>query len=271
MTFFSEIVSGVLAGVVRNTADEFVRRENVDAHAGVALVGLAGNGGGIFFRFFLKADDAVLFVGDGDAQLVRFGLVNVDARNRQVRVLLNMSFDHFRVIHFVNVIASEDQHALGALALEIVNVLINRIGRAEVPGRSGALLWRENVDELAAFRIVEEFAPAKINMAVQRERFVLRQHVDVHAFGIEAVGEREIDDAVHAAEGDGGFGAVFCERIKAFALPPARTIVSVSLSSELAMVSDLRKRLARYATMPRDFKTSRILLFNSVVSPDLTT
>jgi hypothetical protein len=43
----------------------------------------------------------------------------------------------------------------------------------------------------------------------------LRQDVDAPQIGVEAIAESDIDDAIHAAEGDGGLGAVAGERIKA--------------------------------------------------------
>jgi hypothetical protein len=43
----------------------------------------------------------------------------------------------------------------------------------------------------------------------------LSENVNAAQIRIEAVGESDIDDAVHSAESDGGLGAVASERIEA--------------------------------------------------------
>jgi len=50
---------------------------------------------------------------------------------------------------------------------------------------------------------------------VEREGLVLGEDVDVAEVGVDAVGESDVDDAVHSAEGDGGLGAIPGERIEA--------------------------------------------------------
>jgi hypothetical protein len=44
----------------------------------------------------------------------------------------------------------------------------------------------------------------------------LGEDVDAAQVRVEAVGESDVDDAIHASEGDGGLGAVASKRIKAF-------------------------------------------------------
>jgi len=43
----------------------------------------------------------------------------------------------------------------------------------------------------------------------------VRENVDTAQIRVEAVGEGDVDDAIHSAEGDGGLGAVASKRIKA--------------------------------------------------------
>jgi hypothetical protein len=45
-------------------------------------------------------------------------------------------------------------------------------------------------------------------MMVQGQRLVLSQNIDVAKIGIDAIGKRQIDDAVNAAEGYRRLGAV---------------------------------------------------------------
>jgi len=73
----------------------------------------------------------------------------------------------------------------------------------------------KDFDELSY--LAPEYVPAFADVAVERKRFVLSEDVDAAEVGVEAVGESDIDDAVHASKGDGGLGAVASERIEAFA------------------------------------------------------
>jgi hypothetical protein len=44
----------------------------------------------------------------------------------------------------------------------------------------------------------------------------LRENVDAAKVRVEAVGESDVDYAIHSAEGDGGLGTITGEGIKAF-------------------------------------------------------
>jgi hypothetical protein len=121
---------------------------------------------------------------------------------------------HLAVIHFVDVIAGEDEDVLGLLGADGIYVLINGVGRALIPLIADPLHGRKDFDELSHF--AAEDVPAFANVAVKRKRFVLGEDVDAAEIGVEAVGESDIDDAIHASEGDGGLGAVAGKRIKAF-------------------------------------------------------
>jgi hypothetical protein len=53
-------------------------------------------------------------------------------------------------------------------------------------------------------------------MAVERERFVLGEDVDMAQVGVDAVGERDVDDAVVPAKRDCGLGTIAGERKESF-------------------------------------------------------
>ena len=52
-------------------------------------------------------------------------------------------------------------------------------------------------------------------MPVQRRRVELRQRVDLVDARVDAVGHRDVDQAVVGAEGHGGLGALLGERVEA--------------------------------------------------------
>ena len=56
-------------------------------------------------------------------------------------------------------------------------------------------------------------------MAVEGERLVLGEDVDVTQVGVDAVGQGDVDDAVLTCKGDGGLGSIASEWKK----PLART------------------------------------------------
>ena len=75
------------------------------------------------------------------------------------------------------------------------------------------LLRRHDVDEFA--QLAAEIAlPAEVDVPIQAHRLVLGEDEDLAHAAVEAVGQREIDDAVDAAEGDGRLGAVPGERLQ---------------------------------------------------------
>src|SRR5262245_52285418 len=86
-----------------------------------------------------------------------------------------------------------------------VEILVDRIGGTLVPRRLDALLCRQELHELAELAAQE--APAFLAVAYERMRFVLRQYSDAADPGVDAVREREIDDAEFSAERDCRFGA----------------------------------------------------------------
>jgi hypothetical protein len=84
-----------------------------------------------------------------------------------------------------------------------------------IPLIADALHGRKDFDELADFAAQD--VPAFADVAIQGKRFVLREDVDAAQVGVEAVGKSDVDDTIHAAEGDGGLGAVASKRVEAFA------------------------------------------------------
>jgi hypothetical protein len=114
------------------------------------------------------------------------------------------------------VVAGEDEDVLGLLGADGVDVLVDGVGGALVPGFGDALHGREDLDELAEF-VGDHRAPALADVAVERERLVLGEDVDVAQVGVDAVGEGDVDDAVLAGEGDGGLGAIAGEGEEPFA------------------------------------------------------
>ena len=110
-------------------------------------------------------------------------------------------------------VARQDEHVLGVVAFNEVDVLVNGVGSALVPvGTSGRLIRRQHM--YAAVQAVQVPWLSVADVLVEQQRLVLRQDTDCVDAGIDAVGEREINDAVLAAERNGGLCQLFGEGVQ---------------------------------------------------------
>jgi hypothetical protein len=211
---FAEVVAGGLVlGVFEEDGDEDVGIEEVDAHgAGDFLRVPRGTQLG-FFGLFFEAVDAAVFVDVDYAEAEGLGGINLDGSECDIGGGIEMLGHHLAVIHFVDVIAGEDEDMLGLLGAYGINVLINGVGGALIPLVADPLHGGKDLDELSD--LAAEDVPAFADVAVERKGFVLGEDVNAAQVGVEAVGESDIDDAIHASEGDGGLGTVAGKRIKA--------------------------------------------------------
>ena len=94
----------------------------------------------------------------------------------------------------------------GTVALDDVDVLIDRVGGAEIPhGLRDALRGGQDVEALVALR--PEEVPAALQVTDEAVGLVLRRDRDAADAGIERVRQGEVDDARLAAEIDRRLGA----------------------------------------------------------------
>src|SRR5256885_6674911 len=195
--------------------DEELGIENVDAHGGVALAGLVRR----LFRMsglFFEADDAPVLVDFDDAELMGgLGGWNLDGADGDVRAGIEMLLEHLGVVHFVDVIATQDENVFRAFAGDGVNVLVDGVGRAAIPLLADAHLRRKNFDKFAE---ADDGRPSGANVAAEAERFVLSENENAAEIGVDTIGKSDVNDAIGGAERNGGLGAVASERPQAFAL-----------------------------------------------------
>ena len=167
-----------------------------------------------------------LAVDFDDAEMI--GLLGIDQDGGQSDVGAGVAvlLQHQLVIHLVDVVAGEDEHVLGLLGADGVDVLVDGVGGALIPVVAHALHGRQDLDELA--HLAADDVPAFADMAIERQRLVLGEDVDAAQVGIDAVGEGDVDDAVDAAEGHGRLGAVARQGIERSPAPPASSTPRVS-------------------------------------------
>ncbi len=122
--------------------------------------------------------------------------------------------EHQPIVHLVNVIARQDENVFRLLCSNRVDVLVDGVRGSHVPVLADALHRRQDLNELAQF--ASHDVPAFANMTIQRERFVLGEDVDATKIGINAIGKRDVDDAIDSAERDCRFGAIPSQRVQPF-------------------------------------------------------
>ena len=128
---------------------------------------------------------------------------------------LDVRLQHLRVVHLVHVIAREDDHVPRRFALQRVEVLVDRVGGAQIPVVAHPLLRGQDLDELA--ELLGDDAPALADVPVERQGLVLGRDEDAPQAGVDAVAQGKIDDAIRPAEVHRGFGAVLGQGIKPLA------------------------------------------------------
>src|SRR5688572_8914887 len=79
-----------------------------------------------------------------------------------------------------------------------VQILVNGVRRTAVPDLAELLLRRHDVDELAELAV--QVAPAALHMLDQGVRLILSQDEDLANARVDAVRQREVDDAVLSPE-----------------------------------------------------------------------
>jgi hypothetical protein len=125
--------------------------------------------------------------------------------------------EHLARVHAVDVVGAEDGDVVGPLVVEQVEVLVDGVGRAREPVRPAAHLGRDGRHVVAEQR---RQPPGRGDVAVQRVALVLGENHDPQEAGVDEVRQREVDQPVVAAEGDGRFRAVGGERREPLALTP---------------------------------------------------
>ena len=105
-------------------------------------------------RFFDEIGDLPLFIHCHHAKGFRLLAADFDTGHRALASLVNMVSQHQRVIHFVDVISGQNNHEVGAIAVENVMVLRYRVGSTAIPGLLvDALLSGQQINEFIHFAI----------------------------------------------------------------------------------------------------------------------
>ena len=137
------------------------------------------------FGLFLKICDAPIIVRLHHAKSLRHFLgINLKGSYGGIRSRIYVVLQHFLVVHFVDVIAGKNHDVAGTLVANGINVLINGICGAKVPGGGDAHLRRQHFD---VFAEAEQRSPSAANVAIQTERLVLSENKHAAQIAIDAI------------------------------------------------------------------------------------
>ena len=147
-------------------------------------------------RLLVERDDMALAVEPQDAHARRLVGRHRLRGDRDVGLPVDVRLDDLGVVHAVEVIAGEDDVVVGLVAGDVPRGLADGVGRALEPvGVVGRLLGRQDLDESLA----EEVHPVGLaDVPVERRRVELRQDEDPPDVGVQAVADRDVDEAVFA-------------------------------------------------------------------------
>ena len=225
------IVLGVLSVEERHEG-RFL--EDVDTHGrnvrvALSLIGGEAEDGGVnLHRLELVALGLLRKLGDAtgvvDLHETEVGgalVVHGEAADGDVGVDLAVAVNEGHVVHAVEVIAGEDDDVLHILVLDILEqprVLTDRVGGSLEPllaTEAGSLRRGKHLDEAVAAvhdTVAEVVSAGKV--AVQGYGVELGEYVHLGDTRVKAVGHGHVDKAVRAADGHGGLGTRFGERVQ---------------------------------------------------------
>ena len=128
---------------------------------------------------------------------------------------------HLGIVHFIDVVAGEDEDILRIIPVNKIDILIDGVGRALIPlGALNLLVRGQDVDTAVVPVQIPRLTVADI--IVELQRLILRQDADRVDTGIDTVGERKINNSVFSAVGDRRLGDLLRQDAKATALPPCK-------------------------------------------------
>ena len=128
----------------------------------------------------------------------------------------------------------------------------------------------EDFDEFA--ELVGDDAPSHPKVPAERERFVLKRDENLPQAGVDAVAQREVDDAIRSTEIHGRLGAFFRERVEALAYAPRKYhhkhvvehVMLLSLSRlRIERASAFQDHARRGAVPSRDSKRKAVKLVHA--------
>ena len=207
----AEVVGALLIGLV---SDEVLPQlgpgEDVDPHGGQVALGVLG--------LLLELIDVVVLVHIHNSEAGSLLHGDLQHRDGAGGVGLLVAAEQLGVVHLVDVVAGQDEYIFRVIGLQEVDVLVDGVGRAFVPGALFSLPHVGGQDVDAAVGPVQVPGLAVADVGIQLQRPVLGEHPNRVDTGVDAVGQGKVDDAILSSKGDRGFCHVAGEGVETAAL-----------------------------------------------------
>ena len=159
-----------------------------------------------------ELDDAARLVHHGRAEAGDLLLGAWFDSDGDVGIGVEVVVQHLAVVHAVHVVAGQNQDVLASHLADHVDVVAHRVGRPLEPGVAGGrLLGGEDLD-IAGGKRVEPVGPPDV--AVERDRVELGQHVHPLHMRVDGVGDGDVDQAVLGGDGDCRLAAIHRQGIE---------------------------------------------------------
>ena len=130
-------------------------------------------------------------------------------RHRGVGHVPAVGLQHPPVVHLVELVAGEDEHVAAAVLLEVAQALAHRVRRALEPvGALLGLLRGQHGDEARGEHVE---LVGQVEVLVEALRVVLGEDEDPAQVRVQAVADRDVDEAVLARDGHRRLAALLGE------------------------------------------------------------
>ena len=166
--------------------------EDVDAHG--CKIALR------FLRLLLEFHDLAVIIRIHDTKTAGFLPRYRTNRDCKFSFLLLMIIKHRIIIHFINVIARQYQQIIRTVGVNEINILGNGICSSAIDIEALVCFFAGRQHEHATVLGIKTPASARCDVAVKKHGLILRQDTNYVDPAVRTVTEREIHDAVLAAE-----------------------------------------------------------------------
>ena len=207
----------IVTGMIGEQVDQDIGLEKIDAHGakeGPVRIVAADEPvlGFPVLRFLDEVRDAAILFAFQNAQAGGFFTRHRVDGDRDVCIVLPMELGHLGVVHAVQMVTRQDQDMLCAGGLDLEQLLADGIGGTLIPGGGGERLLGGPDLHPARMEGVEIIGLG--NVAMEGYRIELRQDRNAVDFGVDAVADGNVDQAILARDRHSRFGAHLRQRIK---------------------------------------------------------
>src|SRR6185295_14310056 len=131
-----------------------------------------------------------------------------------------MPRDEITIIHPIKMIARKHQRRVSLVVVEMMQALAHGVGGPLKPiGAFGCYLGCEDFDKA----VCESAEPIRArDVTIERRRVVLSQYENAMYIGVDADGNRDVDQAILSAKRNSRFGSLPGQRIESLSGPASQ-------------------------------------------------